>query len=109
MKKELMVAMKQHGNGLKHLEAMTLKYGEEMLHTMEGYIGKAFDPAQILVRTVASIMLTLIYGNTTMEEAEKFIHLQDRANKVFQPNGIYFMLDLLPISRFIIPPSEKGF
>ncbi len=109
MKKQVMESLKQHGDGRKHLEDMTLKYGDEMLTKMEDYSGQPFDPQKILVATVASVMLTLIYGHTTEEDAKKFIHCEEQVNKVLQPNSAYLMLDMLPILRFIIPSVKKAF
>ena len=109
MKKQLMVAMKQHGDGLKHLEAMTLKYGKEMLQKIEDYKGAPFDPAELLITALASIMLTLIYGHTTEEEANIFSRQQKQLLNVFQANGAYLMLDILPILRFIVPSVKKAY
>ncbi len=109
MKKQLMTAMKQHGDGLKHLEDMTLQYGEEMLQKMEANNGKPFDPAHLLFTTTASIMMTLIYGHATEEDVTNAINIQKQILKVFQSNGAYLMLDMLPISRFIVPSVKKAY
>ena len=109
MKKQLMTAMKQHGDGLKHLEAMTLQYGDEMMQKMEEYKDGAFDPARLIVRAMASVMLTLIYGHTTEDDAKKHIRNDEQQNKVFQSTGAYMMLDILPISRFILPSVKKAY
>ena len=104
-----MVAIKQHGDGLKHLEAMTIKYGEQLLTKMENYGGEPFDPEELLIMTVASIMLTLIYGHIKEEDVKIFIHHLQQLLKVFQVNGAYLMLDILPISRFIVPSVKKAY
>ena len=109
MKKQIMIALKQHEGGLKHLEAMTLKHGEEMLQKMEDYNGQPFDPSQLLCMTIASIMLTLIYGQVTEQDAMNFIHNTDNIQRVFQPNGAYMILDILPILRFIVPSVKRAF
>ncbi len=109
MKKQLMMGLKQHGDGLKHLEAMTIKYGEEMLIKMEDHGNKPFDPANLLVMVVANIMLTLIYGQTLEENAKKCIHCEEQWLKVFQTNGDYLMLEVLPITRFFVPRVKKAF
>ncbi len=102
--------MKQHGDGLKHLEAMTIKYGEEMLQKMEEYRGKGepFDPAELLIMTVSSIMMTLIYGRVTEEDIRNHVYLGKQEFEIFQPNGAYLMLDILPVSRFILPFVKKA-
>ena len=109
MKKQIMVALKQHGDGLKHLEAMTLKHGDEMLQKMEDYKGQPFDPSQLLNVMVASIMLTLIYGESTEQDAMNFIHNDHKLVKVYKPSGAYFLLDILPILRFIIPSVKRAY
>ena len=109
MKKQMMVAIKQHGDGLKNLEAMTLKHGVEMLQKMEKYAGKPFDPAELLNTTIASIMLTLIYGHTTEEDVKKHIACEKQALRVFQANGAFLMLDVFPILRFIVPSVRKAY
>ena len=108
MKKHMMVAMKQHSDGLKHLEAMTIKYGEDLLHKMDAYRGEPFDPAELLIMMTASIMLTLIYGPVTEEDVKKHVYLGKQEFKLFQPNDANLMLDILPISRFILPFVEKA-
>ncbi len=109
MKKQLMTSIKQHGDGLKHLEAMTLQYGDEMLQKMEDYKGEPFDPADLLVMTIASVMLTLIYGHASEEDAAEFINSQEKQSKVLQSTDAYMMLDILPISRFIVPSVKKAY
>ncbi len=109
LKKQLMVAMKQNGDGLKHLEAMTLKYGEEMLQKMEDYGGEPFDPAELLITTIASMMLTLMYGCTTEEEVKKHIDHEKQLVHVLQPNGAFLMLDILPISRLFVPSVKNAY
>ncbi len=109
MKKQLMLAMKQYGDGLKHVEAMTLKHGQDMLQQMQDYAGAPFDPAQLLIRTMASIMLTLIYGRSLGEDTKNVVSCEEQLNKVFQENGPYMMLEMLPVSRFILPSVKKAF
>ncbi len=108
MKKQVMAALKQHGDGLKHLEALTLQHGEKMLQKMDGYNGQPFDPSQHLCMTIASIMLSLLYGQGTQQDAMNFINIADNLGKVFQSNGPYMMLDILPILRFIVPSVKKA-
>ncbi len=109
MTTQLLVAMKQHGDSLKHVEAMTIKYGEEMLQKMEAYGQEAFDPAELLITTFSSIMLTLIYGHVEDEQVKKHAECSRQMIKVFGSNGPFMMLDVLPISRFILPPVKKAY
>ncbi len=109
MKKQMMVALKKQGDGLKHLEAMTLNHGAEMLQKMEDYKGKPFDPAETLNMTVASIMLTRIYGRTTEEITKRHVNFEKEALGVLQANGAFLMLDILPILRFIVPAVRNAF
>ena len=109
MKKQMMVSIKQHGDGLKHLENMTLQYGDKMLQKIENYNGEPFDPARLIAKTLSSVMLTLIYGHATEEDAEKFINNGEGLGKVFKASGPYVMLDILPILRFIALSVRKAY
>ncbi len=109
LKKQTMIALRQHGDGLKHLESMTLKYGEQMLQKMEDLNGEAFDPKELIHITTASIMLTLVYARSTEEDIKKLLQCQEQLMKVYQSNGAYQALDILPVLRFIVPPIKKAF
>ncbi len=109
LKKHVMVAMKQHGDGLKHLETMTIKHVDEMLNKMENYNGAPFSPGLLMRMTIASIMLTLIYGKSSEEDVKNFYHDEEQFFEVIQQSGPYMMLDAMPILRFIIPSVKKAF
>ncbi len=107
LKKQVMAAVKQHGDGLKHLEAMTLKYGGQMLKTMEDYNGKAFDPRTHINVTQTHIMLSLIFGRSTEEDAVNFIKSEYEIDRAFQPAGRFLILDIAPFMRYFVPPVKK--
>ena len=86
-----------------------LKIWRRNAKKMEDYGGEPFDPAELLISTVASIMLTLIYGCTMEKDVKKHINYEKQLVKVFQSNGAYLMLDILPISRFIVPSVKKAY
>ncbi len=102
-KNQMMRAMKQHGDGLKKLESMTLIFGMEMLSTMEQYNGDAFDPYKAVRFCVGSIIMALTYGYSTHHDVIAFTDLETKSIRMLQPNGLYLLLDILPWLRFVFP------
>ncbi len=102
-KNHMMRAMKQHGDGLKNLEYMTLKFGREMLATMEKYAGDAFDPFNAIRLCVGSIIMALTYGYSTNNDVNAFIDFEAKGTKMLQPNGLYLLLDVFPWLRCVSP------
>ncbi len=108
-KKHLMQAMKQHGNGLKHLEAMTLKYGNEMLKEMEKHQRNPLEPSELFRSTIASIIMVLTYGYSTPDDVRKCIDLDNRAQALLVPSGPNILLDICPPLRFVLPQLKTLF
>ncbi len=102
-KKHMMQAMKQHGDGLKHLESMTLAFGKEMLSEIERYGGDALDPSEIIYSCVGSVIMALTYGYSTHHDVKAFADIEKEGIKLMQPNGVYLLLDLFPWLRFVFP------
>ena len=109
MKQQTMVSLKQHGDGLKRLEAKTLEYGEQMLQKMKDYNGKAFDPHDLICEAIAYIMMTLTYGEATQEDVNEFLKNEKEVHESFNPAGIYLMLDVFPFLRYVVPPLKRAF
>ena len=102
-KNHMMRAMKQHGDGLKQLESMTLTFGTEMLKQMEKHGSEAFDPHRMIRLCVGSIIMTLTYGYSTHDDVKAFTELDARNLKTLDPSGLYLLLDLFPWLRFVFP------
>ncbi len=102
-----MAALKQHGDGLKHLEAMTLKYGDQLLKTMEDYDGKAFEPGRFIHVTLAHIMSILIFGHTTEEDALGFIKSEHEIENAMRTSGAFLILDIVPFMRHFVPQIKR--
>ncbi len=109
LKKQVMAALKQHGDGLKNLEAKTLIYGEQMLKTMEESKDKPCDPGQLIHMTVAHIMLILIFGMSSDEDAAAFIENEHGIEEVVQPSGAYLILDIVPFLRYLVPSVKRAY
>ncbi len=95
--------LRLHGNGLQHLEAMTLDFGMEMLAEIQRFNGDAFDPFQIIRLTVGSIIMSLTYGYCTQADVNRFGNLENEFVKIMQPQGLNFLLDIFPRLRFLLP------
>ncbi len=109
MKKQLMVALKQHGDGLKNLEEKTLLCGDQMLKIMEEHKGDGFEPGSLIHKTVAQIMLILIFGQCSKEDAAAFIEAQDSLEEVLRPDGAYLILDILPSLKYVLPTVKRAY
>ncbi len=109
MKKQMIISLRQCGDGLKQLEAMTLKHGEEMLQEMEKFNGKAFNPFDLILMTASTITLTLMYGCTTKQDTRDIIDVSKQILDVFCHSGPYMMLDVFPFLRYIVPSVKKAY
>ena len=107
LKKQVIAAVKQHGDGLKHLETMTLKHGNQMIEKIHGYAGKAFDPGRLIDITIAHLMLVLIFGHSTEELALEFRENEYKIETVLRPAGEYLILDIAPVLRYVVPSVKK--
>ncbi len=108
-KKHLMQALKQHGDGLKHLEAMTLKFGHEMLKEMENHQRNPLEPNELFRSTIGSIIMVLTYGYSTTDDVKKCIDLDSRSQALLVPSGPGILLDICPALRFVLPQLKTLF
>ncbi len=109
-KKQMIISLKQHSDGLRYLEQVTLKYGTQLMDQMiEHGQGKAFDPFCPLYKVMGSIMMTLVYGSHSEKDIELVYHHYTETTKVFQANGPYLLLDILPPLRFVLPMAKKAY
>ena len=109
MKKQVMIALKERGDGLKNLETQTLHYGNEMLKTIEQYKGGPFDPRIVLHTAVAHMLLVLVFGQSSDEDAAACIEDERNLEQVFTPSGAYLILDIIPFLRYIVTPLKKAY
>ncbi len=109
-KKQMTISLKQHGDGLKHLEDLALKHGNELMTKLEEHgTGKAFDPYTLIYKMVGSIMMTLVFGEHNKTEADLVYRHYTDTKKVFQANGPYVLLDIFPALRFFLPIARKAY
>ena len=106
LKKQVMASLKQHGDGLTHLEAATLHYGGQLVKAMEVYDGKPFEPGSLMTMTVAHIILSLLFGDSSVEDAPAFVDGQQKGEGVLRPTGEFLILDIVPFLRHFVPPVK---
>ncbi len=104
-----MMSIKQHGDGLKNLEAKTLFYGEQMLKAMGQYKGSSFEPGPLIHKTLTHITLVLMFGQSAEEDASDFLEDQHNMETVLRPAGAYFMLDIFPFLRYLVPHVRRTY
>ena len=109
MKKQVMAALKQHGDGLKNLEDKALICGEQMLKTIEQYKGDPFDPERLIHLTLANIIQILIFGQGSELDSETFIEDANKLIEALRPIGIYMILDIAPFLRYFVPPVRRAY
>ncbi len=109
MKKQVMAAMKQHGDGLKNLENKTLFCGNQMLKIIEQYKGKSFEPGPLIHMAVAHIMLILVFGQGSKGDASEFIEAEKNMEEVLRPVGAGLILDIVPFLRYFIPSVNRAY
>ncbi len=109
LKKQVMAALKQHGDGLKNLEAKTLLCGNQMLKTIEEYKGGPFEPGDLIQMTLAHIMSVLMFGQSSDKDAAAFMEDQHKLEEVLRPAGAYLILDIVPFLRYFLPPVKKAY
>ncbi len=109
MKKHMMYALKQYGDGLKHLESQTAKCGTELLEKFAAHGNNAFDPYSLLQTCVAILMMNLAYGESSQPDVDKIIEADAKIEELFEPTGIYLLLDIFPALRFILPTMRKAY
>ncbi len=58
---------------------------------------------------LAHIMLTVIFGHSTEEDAAAFIEDTDNMVEVLCPAGAYLILDIAPFLRYFVPPVKRSY
>ncbi len=106
-KNHMMRAMKLHGDGLKHLEDITLSLGHGMLRKMEAYAGNAFDPYDLVRLTSGEILMALTYGYSTERDVQIFSKTEENTVRLMQATGKYLMLDIFPFLRHFFGHMQK--
>ena len=104
-----MAALKQHGDGLKNLESKTLLCGEQMLKTIADYNGEPFEHGQLIHMTLAHIMLVLMFGKSSDEDATAFVKDVNEIVEVLGPVGRYLILDITPFLRYFLSPVKRAY
>ncbi len=111
IKKQMMQAIKQYGDGLQNLEAMTLSFGMEMLQEIECNGSRAFNPYGIFRVTIGSIIKALTYGSSpnTRDDVIRFSEVDQRFAAMMTPSGINILLDICPSLRFFSRKLTTGY
>ncbi len=109
LKKNMRVALKQHGDGLQHLEEMSTMHIKELLNKMESTGGVAFEPSSMISTTMGNLMTTLTYGFSDEDALKKLQEIEMNWFWMFCEPGPCTMLNLCPPLRFIVPSVKKLF
>ncbi len=109
MKKQVMIALRQHSEGMKYLETTTVKFCTEMLESMKAIGENAFDPYIKIRRTIGCVMMDMIYGKISEPDLERFNYLEEILAKMFEPEGTFLLLDMFPALRFVVPSIRKAY
>ncbi len=104
-----MYAIKQYGDGLKHLESMSIRCGAELLQMFEAHGTEAFDPYHLLRTCVATIMMNLTYGKSQQTDVNEISRDVAKMEVLFEPGGVYLFLDIFPALRFILPSMREAY
>ncbi len=100
-------AIKQQGEGLKHLEDMAIKCGNEMIAGIKSYGTNCFDPYDMIRLATGSNIMELTYGYSRPNDVWKINDLEKRILWLIQPCGLYLLLDICPLLRYIFPKMKS--
>ncbi len=106
-KKQMMHAVKQFGEGLRDLEITAIRYGAELLQKFDAQGTSAFDPCDLLRNCVVSIMMNLVFGEAPESEVIEMDREVVKHEVLFEPAGVYLLLDIFPALRFIMPSMRR--
>ncbi len=108
LRKNMMMALKQHGDGLQHLEEMTIVYIRELLQKMEAEKHVAFDPKLMIKTMLGKLLMTLTYGSGNEEGLKKIAEVEEDSKfDMFNETGPCQILDLCPLLRFFVPSVKN--
>ena len=104
LKKHMMIALKQHGDGLQHLNNMTIVHINDLLSKMEEQGSGAFDPKNMIKTTFGKLMMTLTYGFDGEEGLKRIAEVEENRNfDLFTETGPCMILNFCPPLRFFVP------
>ncbi len=100
----MMIAMKQHSDGLQHLEDMTTIHIKELLRKIEARGNQAVDPNSMIKKTLGKLMMTLTYGSDCEEGLTQISKVEEESsNDLFIETGPCMILNFCPLLRYIVP------
>ncbi len=109
MKKQMMYALRQYGDGLKHLESQTITSGTKLLEVFEACDTKPFDPYHHIRTCIATIIMNLAYGKSSGNDVREIVTANENLEHLMKPAGAFFFLDIFPVLRFILPSVRKAY
>ncbi len=98
-----MVALRQHGDGVRHLEETTVAYIKELLDKMETESSPAFEPKGMIRTTIGKLLMTLIYGFGNEKGLKRFLEIEEQSKRMFSETGPGLLLDVCPPLRYFVP------
>ncbi len=105
----MMIAMKQHGDGLQHLEEMTIIHIKELLEKLEAEGEKTFDPQSAIKLAIGKLMMTLAYGFGYEEALKRIAEVEGSNIDLLSETGPCMILNFCPPLRFIIPSVKNAY
>ncbi len=104
LRKNMMIAIKEYGDGLQHLEDMTTIHINELLANIEAKGNEAFDPNPMIKRTIGKLMMTLTYGFDGDDGLERMAKVEENNNvDLLVETGPCMILNFCPPLRFFVP------
>ncbi len=109
LRRNMMIALRNHGDGLHHLEKMSIVYIKELLDQMESKRGEAFDPYNMMKTTLGKLMMTLTYGFASEEGLERIAKVEENKIDVFSETGPCMVMNFCPPLRIIVPSIKNTY
>ena len=102
-RKLFMTAVRKYLSDQQVVEERISEQAEKLLQYFEEQKGKDFDPAQILMESVANVICRVTFGkhfDSSHPDFQELLQLNNRAFTDIELNTQVFLLDFFPIVRF---------
>ena len=102
-RKLFMTAVRKYLSDQQVVEERISEQAEKLLQYFEEQKGKDFDPAQILMESVANVICRVTFGkhfDSSHPDFQELLQLNNRAFTDIELNTQVFLLDFFPIARF---------
>ncbi len=107
LRKNLMIALKQHGDGLQHLEETTRTHINELLDKIEGKGDEAFLLRDMIKTTFGNLLMTLTYGFGSDDGLKRMAEWEKKGIELFDDTGPCMVLNCCPPLRYFVPSVKQ--